>query len=284
MAYRLKALARRFQLDEAAVRAQVLHPVLVWEVRQEPRRAFDDLTEVVLELEGALSGHRAADAAQGPGADALVYGLDGAAKTVGRIAQNDIVLPDKSVSRVHAYLQRQAQSDTWQLVDKGSSNGTWLGPQRLLPNRPEEVPDGALIRFGEIELRFFRAASFFEYLRAVAPDEEDEAGASAEGEDAEDAYEVEEESLAPPAQPPEGVVKQAEAAEKRAEVEQERFDVALSLGELEALLDFYRQAARLFDLVEKTPEGKAAVWKARDRAEHANRVLRKLVVASKLSG
>lgn len=55
---------------------------------------------------------------------------------------------DKGVSRQHAALVMT--EDTLMLMDTGSSNGTYLNGQRLLPNQPRIIRDGDEIRFGKL--------------------------------------------------------------------------------------------------------------------------------------
>jgi pSer/pThr/pTyr-binding forkhead associated (FHA) protein len=69
---------------------------------------------------------------------------------VGRGAHNDIVVPDDSVSDTHAKIQRR--DDGWYVVDVGSTNGTYVGGQRLTAERKlEGSPD---LRFGGVKMIF----------------------------------------------------------------------------------------------------------------------------------
>jgi hypothetical protein len=69
---------------------------------------------------------------------------------VGRGAHNEIVLTDDSVSETHAKLQRR--DDGWYVVDLGSTNGTYVGGQRLnAERRLDGAPD---VRFGGVKLIF----------------------------------------------------------------------------------------------------------------------------------
>jgi pSer/pThr/pTyr-binding forkhead associated (FHA) protein len=69
---------------------------------------------------------------------------------VGRGAHNDIVLVDDSVSETHAKFQRR--EDGWYLVDVGSTNGTYVGGQRLNGERRlDAAPD---VRFGGVKMVF----------------------------------------------------------------------------------------------------------------------------------
>jgi pSer/pThr/pTyr-binding forkhead associated (FHA) protein/pimeloyl-ACP methyl ester carboxylesterase len=49
--------------------------------------------------------------------------------TIGRGEENDIPLPDESVSQSHALIERRGSD--FVIRDTGSSNGTWLGKQRI---------------------------------------------------------------------------------------------------------------------------------------------------------
>jgi pSer/pThr/pTyr-binding forkhead associated (FHA) protein len=69
---------------------------------------------------------------------------------VGRGVHNDIVISDDSVSETHAKLQRR--DDGWYVVDLESTNGTYVGGQRLTGERKlEGAPD---VRFGGVKMMF----------------------------------------------------------------------------------------------------------------------------------
>jgi pSer/pThr/pTyr-binding forkhead associated (FHA) protein len=87
---------------------------------------------------------------------------------VGRGAHNDVVIPDESVSDTHSKLQRR--DDGWYLVDVGSTNGTYVGGQRISRERRlDGTPD---VRFGGVKA-IFRANDLVAELgtgtRAIAP-------------------------------------------------------------------------------------------------------------------
>ncbi len=79
----------------------------------------------------------------------------GTDNVLGRSADALVVLPDRLASRMHAALRYDAGSDTWQLHDLGSRNGTWLDGNRVTS---AAVADGAVIRVGTSELVFRRVA------------------------------------------------------------------------------------------------------------------------------
>ena len=55
---------------------------------------------------------------------------------------------EKGVSRLHAAIERS--EDTLTLVDMGSSNGTLLNGQKLVPDQPRVLRDGDEIRLGKL--------------------------------------------------------------------------------------------------------------------------------------
>jgi pSer/pThr/pTyr-binding forkhead associated (FHA) protein len=66
--------------------------------------------------------------------------------TIGRDPSCGLALPgERGLSRRHAELRRQADG-SWLLCDLGSSNGTWIGEERLEGCRP--LREGDLIRLG----------------------------------------------------------------------------------------------------------------------------------------
>ena len=85
--------------------------------------------------------------------------------TVGRTDNNDIVIPDQSVSRFHAYFQKDAKSELWKLTDAESKNGTFINGSRLAPQEGVVVENGARLKFGDMEVVLMAADAFFEYVR-----------------------------------------------------------------------------------------------------------------------
>lgn len=75
--------------------------------------------------------------------------------TLGRRDDNDYVVPDPQVSRVHARLEKRVGSIL--LTDLGSSGGTEVNGEQL--TGPHAVSHGDVIRFGGIEARFEDPAS-----------------------------------------------------------------------------------------------------------------------------
>ncbi len=79
--------------------------------------------------------------------------------TIGRTTNNDIVIPDGSVSRLHAYLRRDGQH--WVVADAGSKNGSWLSSVQLAPRKEKPISSRAELRLGDVDLTFYSAADLF---------------------------------------------------------------------------------------------------------------------------
>jgi serine/threonine protein kinase len=87
----------------------------------------------------------------GPGTGKQVVPANREGMTVGRVAGNDIVLNDLLVSRLHARILYDDES--YQVIDLNSTNGTFLGDQKLLPGVAESWHPGTPLRLGDTVLR-----------------------------------------------------------------------------------------------------------------------------------
>lgn len=85
-----------------------------------------------------------------PGHPPSTVPLTQAVITLGRQADNEIVLPADGVSRHHSRLQATALG--WELVDLGGINGTFLNDRRLRADDPTPVTPGSRMRIGPYEL------------------------------------------------------------------------------------------------------------------------------------
>jgi hypothetical protein len=82
--------------------------------------------------------------------------------TVGRAKNNDVVLDDKSVSKVHAYFVR-TDFRHW-LHDQPSTNGTYIDGARV-PETGLPLADGASISFGShLVFTFFTSRGLHQFL------------------------------------------------------------------------------------------------------------------------
>ena len=95
--------------------------------------------------------------------------------TIGRGAENDVVLNDAGVSRTHARIERQAAG--WMLLDNGSANGTELNGAAL--DKPSQLRAGDRIGVGPVTFEFAAEADPAETRITAAPRRESETRISA---------------------------------------------------------------------------------------------------------
>lgn len=167
----LSIFGRPFLITPAQ-RAKLVDPVLVWESPSgAPARPREDMTRVInlntLNAKTPPPLPRAGEplvfeVKKGAAISAFGLGI-----TVGRTDNNDIVVPDPSVSRFQGYFQLNPRTGGWTFTDTGSTNGTFLSGKRLAPSRPEPLGAVAPISFGNVAMRFFVPAEFFRYLDDV---------------------------------------------------------------------------------------------------------------------
>ncbi|MGB6929805.1 MAG: FHA domain-containing protein, partial [Syntrophobacteria bacterium] len=88
--------------------------------------------------------------------------------TIGRAAQNDIILYNKMVSKAHAYLEISETGEGSCLVDVESKNGTFLNGSEILSNQSYQLKDGDEISFGpETTVVYFSSRTFHEFLNQL---------------------------------------------------------------------------------------------------------------------
>src|SRR5215510_2340837 len=82
----------------------------------------------------------------------LIVKPGGKRLNVGRAADNELSLNDKSVSKVHAALLMTAEG-TLLVADTGSTNGTYLNGRRISYGESRLIEDGDVVGFGDVEVR-----------------------------------------------------------------------------------------------------------------------------------
>lgn len=157
--YLLTWLARQYRDSDLRTFVRE-HPQewLVWEAgpwRPPSRRRETLRTEEV----------RFAATAREPIALVLEPRPDGAPVRVGRGADNDLVIDDPTLSRVHLALERDG-SARWRVSDLGSTNGTRLGGVRV-GREPVPLPVAVVLEAGAARLTYCDAPALFLRLRGA---------------------------------------------------------------------------------------------------------------------
>jgi hypothetical protein len=88
--------------------------------------------------------------------------------TVGRTGNNDLAIPDLSVSKFHAVLTRD-DSGGFQLKDVGSRTGTRVNDELLPVDRWRSLRGGEEVAFGDVQMTYLGLQSVLMFLRRVIP-------------------------------------------------------------------------------------------------------------------
>lgn len=102
------------------------------------------------------------------GGDALCFALkvpEGTSVKLGRAADNEIVVSDLTVSRLHGRLELKGGS--WFLVPLSETKKTTLGGQDLGRGAPVRLQSGQVVAFGGVKVTFYDAAAFKERVAAT---------------------------------------------------------------------------------------------------------------------
>ena len=75
--------------------------------------------------------------------------------TLGRAMNNDVILADVTLSKVHGwFLLPNKGDDVWYFVDNTSTNGTKINKHKILPQRPMFLKYGDELIVGNIQMLF----------------------------------------------------------------------------------------------------------------------------------
>ena len=81
--------------------------------------------------------------------------------TIGRISDNDLVIPDVAISKQHAVIE--INDDTYSIRDRESTNGTRINHTRI-QQKPLNLQDGDLITFARYEFVFLTPEALYARL------------------------------------------------------------------------------------------------------------------------
>jgi hypothetical protein len=87
--------------------------------------------------------------------------------TIGRTSENDVVIPEYSVSRKHCFIAMVA--GTYRISDWGSANGTLVNEIDIGKMTPCAIKGREIITLGRLMLLFLPPLQFAEHVRGIAP-------------------------------------------------------------------------------------------------------------------
>ncbi len=149
---------RRFIDGEQALAEAVTTPVLVWEAGVFAEDWSHPPSQVPTADNPVVFLLRKTEARPNP----FEAGI-----SLGRASVNDVVLPHKSISRFHAYFQRESTSARWAVADAASRNGTQADGLPLKPNVPTLLSSAHRLRVGDLDLTFLSSEAFVRWLKKV---------------------------------------------------------------------------------------------------------------------
>ena len=90
--------------------------------------------------------------------------------TIGRTSENDVVIPEYSVSRKHCFIA--VVDGDYRITDWGSANGTLVNERDIGKMTPHPLRGGEILTLGRLMLLFLPPRDFAEHVRGVAPPSE----------------------------------------------------------------------------------------------------------------
>ncbi len=73
--------------------------------------------------------------------------------SVGRTSNNELVIDEASISKIHASLMADVEG-ALSVADTGSTNGTFINDERISYGKASELQDGDKMKFGVVEVTF----------------------------------------------------------------------------------------------------------------------------------
>lgn len=166
-----RAVQHAKQYTKQEFLAEYPHPFLLIQIdRPEEAAEFKTIvaprfvheeTPTAHETEGPIRTERAVPVEKRPGANEFSF------ITIGRAANNDIIVAVSSVSKCHAIITKV--EDGYTIADARSKNGTALNGTSLAPDEARPVGSGDLVTLSkQVRLTFMDADAAYVWLRNIA--------------------------------------------------------------------------------------------------------------------
>lgn len=90
----------------------------------------------------------------------------GAAVTIGRTSDNDVAVPEYSISKRHCLIRVDPNATSALLTDMGSTNGTLVDGVPAVPKKPVLLKDGTVIGIGRFGFVYYGATAFLKLVQS----------------------------------------------------------------------------------------------------------------------
>jgi hypothetical protein len=87
--------------------------------------------------------------------------------TIGRTSENDVVIPEYSVSRKHCFIA--LVDGGYRITDWGSANGTLVNETAIGKMTPHPLQGGEILTLGRLMVLFLPPQNFAQHVRGIAP-------------------------------------------------------------------------------------------------------------------
>jgi hypothetical protein len=88
--------------------------------------------------------------------------------TLGRTAEQDLVIDHPSVSRFHAWFEWGKAGRGWQVAHNGSRNGTVVNERRVSARKLVSLGEASILGFGDVNVQFYVPEAFLRFLKQTA--------------------------------------------------------------------------------------------------------------------
>ena len=86
--------------------------------------------------------------------DDLIYKLNQTTNIIGRDTDSTIVLNHPSISKKHAKIEYDTQTNDAFLIDLNSAHGTFINDMKLTPNQSIKLKSGDILYFGQSDIKY----------------------------------------------------------------------------------------------------------------------------------
>ncbi|MCK5688311.1 FHA domain-containing protein [Myxococcota bacterium] len=87
---------------------------------------------------------------------------------LGRARNNDMTLPDPSISKLHAYFSVDKKG-RFTLTDMNSANGSLISGKKIPSDKAQRLKPLDALQFGNVKCVYHSAETFFEFLKLKNP-------------------------------------------------------------------------------------------------------------------